>query len=197
MDHEHADLFEEFDASGRSSNSSNLIGEILVRPAVAADTDALGRISAARDGGDAHEHSSAFMRSLEDLGSEDKRLTLVAELGSDIIGFGKARYLNEEQGAGVGETPEGWYLTGVVVDPRFRRQGVGAELTAGRLQWIAERCGTAYYFANAKNRVSIALHKSFGFTEVARGAEFAGVSFAGGEGVLFRVDLGQPPRNAP
>ncbi len=46
-----------------------------------------------------------------------------------------------------------------------------------------------FYFSNARNRVSIALHRRFGFTEVARGAEFAGVSFAGGEGILFQVDL--------
>jgi hypothetical protein len=38
------------------------------------------------------------------------------------------------------------------------------------------------------NRVSIALHRPFGFVEVDRAASFAGVSFTGGEGILFRAD---------
>ena len=192
MDQENASLFEQFVESGNTPDSSCLLGQLVVRPARMQDVEALGRISADREGGDAQAHSAAFRRSLEDGGAGHRRLTLVAELERDVIGFGKVRYLSEEHGAGVGASPEGWYLTGVVVDPRFRRRGVGCRLTGERLRWIAERSDAAYYFANARNRVSIALHESFGFTEIGRGAEFAGVSFVGGEGVLFEVDLARP-----
>ncbi len=191
MDRENAGLFEKFDEPGSLPDSAGPLAELVIRPAREDDADALGRISADREGGDVQAHCATFRRSLEDPEAGRSRLTLVAELGSDIVGFGKVRYLSEDHGAGVGDAPEGWYLTGVVVDPRVRRRGVGARLTAERLKWIAERCCKTYYFANARNRVSIELHRSFGFTEVARGAEFTGVSFAGGEGILFRADLAQ------
>jgi aminoglycoside 6'-N-acetyltransferase I len=191
MDRENAGLFERFDESGSLSGSSGLLAELAIRPAREEDTDALGRISADREGGDVQAHRATFRRSLENPEAGRSRLILVAELGSDIVGFGKVRYVSEEHGAGVGATPEGWYLTGVVVDLRVRRRGVGARLTAERLKWIAERSCEAYYFANVRNRVSIELHRSFGFAEVARGAEFAGVSFVGGEGILFRAGLAQ------
>jgi ribosomal protein S18 acetylase RimI-like enzyme len=197
MDPDGGPLFAEFDETTRRSTTGDLPGELTVRPARAHDTDALGRISAEREGGEADEHAAAFRRALEDDEAGHGLKVLVAELNGDVIGFGKTRYLDEERGAGAGATPEGWYLTGVVVDPRFRRRGVGSRLTAERLRWISERSGVAYYFSNARNRVSIALHERFGFTEVARGPEFAGVSFVGGEGVLFRVDLSRFEPEAP
>ena len=191
MDREDARLFEKFDELGGLSDSAGLPAGLAIRPAREEDTDALGRISADREGGDVQTHCATFRRSLESPEAGRSRLVLVAVSANDIVGFGKVRYLSEDGGAGVGAAPEGWYLTGVVVDPRVRRRGVGARLTAERLTWIAERSSEAYYFANVRNRVSIELHRSFGFAEVARGAEFAGVSFAGGEGVLFRADLAQ------
>jgi GNAT superfamily N-acetyltransferase len=153
------------------------------------DVDSLGRISADREGGDALTHGAGFKRAIEGDEIGVTSLILVAEVGDDVIGFGKAQYLSEQRGTDGGVSPEGWHLTGVVVDPRFRRRGVGARLTAQRLQWIAERSRFAYYFANARNRVSISLHESFGFVEVDRGTECGGVSFTGGEGILFRADL--------
>jgi len=197
MDPENAGLFEEFDEAPRGPAAPDLLGELTIRPAQMRDIDALGRISAERQGGDAHEHVAMFRGALEDNQAGRSMIILVAELGSDVIGFGKARYLDEEHGAGVGASPEGWYLTGVVVDSRFRRQGVGSRLTVERLRWIAERSDLAYYFSNARNRVSMALHRRFGFTELVRGAEFAGVSFVGGEGVLFQADLSRSAWRAP
>jgi len=189
-------LFEEFDKSGSPSNSSDLLAELVVREAVVEDADAIGRISAEREGGDTQTHCAAVRQSLEDLGNDRSRLVLVAEFGRRVVGFGKARSIGERPKVELRETPEGWYLTGVVVAPQYRRRGIGTRLTADRLRWIAERSDMAYYFANARNRVSIALHEAFGFEEVARGTEFAGVSFVGGEGVLFKVDLTRSPWKA-
>ena len=116
-------------------------------------------------------------------------LILIAATEAGVVGFGKARYLMPAEGIGPDPSLEGWYLTGVVVDRRFRRRGVGARLTAERLRWISRRSDSAYYFSNVQNRVSIALHERFGFVEIARGPTFAGVTFTGGEGILFRADL--------
>jgi len=192
-----AGMFEEFDESGKHPDSSDLLGVLVVRQASLEDADEIGRISAAREGEDPEEHRAAVRRSLEDSRGDRSRLVLVATLGDRIIGFGKARHLKSEEGGSGRETPDGWYLTGVVVDSEHRRRGVGARLTMERLSWIADRDDAAYYFANARNRVSIALHEGFGFVEVARGSEFAGVSFTGGEGVLFKTELKRGQWRAP
>ena len=64
--------------------------------------------------------------------------------------------------------PPGYYLMGLVVRPDHRRQGVGAALTRARIDWILKRADAAWYFANARNAASIALHEPFGFEEVMR-----------------------------
>jgi ribosomal protein S18 acetylase RimI-like enzyme len=85
--------------------------------------------------------------------------------------------------------PEGWYLGGVVVDPLQRRRGIGARLTRERLAWIAARAGQAYYFVNERNRASIDLHARLGFRELARDIRVTGLTFTGGVGLLFGLDL--------
>jgi len=57
------------------------------------------------------------------------------------------------------------------------------------LNWIAQRDRYAYYFANAQNRVSIELHEQFGFMELTQDFTYPGVTFEGGIGILFRVEL--------
>ena len=64
------------------------------------------------------------------------------------------------------------------------------ELTRRRLGWIAGRGATeAYYFANAQNLASIDLHAKLGFVELTRDFHVPGATFAGGVGILFRVQL--------
>ena len=55
--------------------------------------------------------------------------------------------------------------------------------------WIGERAAEAWYFANARSEASIALHRRFGFEEVSRRFSFPGLTFEGGEGILFRILL--------
>lgn len=192
MEQENAGLFETYDDSPGAGSQRSLPGKLSVRPATLDDADAIGRISAGREGGVVSEHSQSFTRELRETVAQGSSMVLVAEAGDQVVGFGRARYFDREPGSSEGKAPVGWYLTGVVVDPRFRRCGVGDRLTAERLKWISERSGSAYYFANSGNRVSIVLHERFGFTEVARGPEFCGVTFTGGEGVLFELDLSLP-----
>jgi ribosomal protein S18 acetylase RimI-like enzyme len=189
MEDEADRLFEELDEDCHRTGGPDLHASLTVRPATSQDAEPLGRLSAEREGGDAGEHRAAFTRAIESDEHGRSSLVLVAEVEGDVVGFGKARHLGESRSEQGDVAPEGWYLTGVVVDSRFRRRGVGSRLTAERLKWISERSRFAHYFSNARNPVSIALHARFGFVEVARGSEFAGVTFVGGEGVLFRADL--------
>ncbi|WP_233120802.1 N-acetyltransferase [Tessaracoccus sp. ZS01] len=96
--------------------------------------------------------------------------------------------------AGGRGAPDGWYLTGVVVDPTVRRGGVGLRLTEARLEALRVRgTETVWYFATARNTVSLDLHRRLGFRDVTREFSISGVSFDGGEGVLSRWDATHAP----
>jgi ribosomal protein S18 acetylase RimI-like enzyme len=197
MDRENWRLFEQFDDASRTAEAPKAALDVIVRPACAADAEAVGRISADREGTDVGAAVTAVERTLNDDGIGRSRVLLVAELDGAVVGFGKIQYREGDAAPVNGELPGGWYLAGVIVDPRFRRRGVGTKLTAARIRWIADRDSAAYYFANARNRVSIALHAAFGFAEIGRAPAFGDVSFVGGEGILFRAELGSPERRAP
>jgi ribosomal protein S18 acetylase RimI-like enzyme len=81
----------------------------------------------------------------------------------------------------------------VVVGPAHRRRGLGRQLTRVRLDWIRERSTQAYYFANERNQVSIALHRALGFVELTRDFHHPQVQFEGGSGILFACDLRRGP----
>lgn len=82
----------------------------------------------------------------------------------------------------------------MVVIPQWRRYGAGEALTKARLAWVAERADEVWYYANASNAVSLALHAAAGFEEVTREFSVPGVSFEGGVGVLCRLRLGPKHR---
>jgi ribosomal protein S18 acetylase RimI-like enzyme len=164
-----------------------------IRVATAADLERLAPIAAAREGSTVEAALEGFTRFLE-TAAAGRALVMMAEIGGEAIGFGKASYFSPPADSATNVAPEGWYLSGVVVSPRYRRRGVGARLTAARLAWIAATGGeAAYYFANARNRVSIELHERFGFVELTRDFSHPYARFEGGVGILF-VRRGPPAR---
>jgi len=155
--------------------------DVAVRPARAEDLDALAALRAQRENEPVAQSRAALERKFRGDG-----LFLAAEHGGECVAYASAG-----MGPGGRGAPAGWYLTGVVVAPAWRRRGVAAALTRARLEWLAARTDRVYYFANARNRVSIALHESFGFVEKTRAFTIPGVTFQGGEGILFELVL--PP----
>lgn len=149
-----------------------------VRPAVTTDVGDVNRIQA--DAGRSRFSAEAWSHA-----ANGDHGAVVAEFDDRIIGWASTRFYAEGDGpAGAGQ-----YLAGLTVHPRSRRRGVARALVAARLGWIAERADTAWYFANARNIASIAAHAEFGFVELGRAHAFHGVSFSGGEGIVFRADL--------
>ncbi|MGZ4131792.1 MAG: N-acetyltransferase family protein [Actinomycetota bacterium] len=114
---------------------------------------------------------------------------VVAESGSEIVGYGRARLFEPEPDGPADTAPPGHYLTGLFVRPDRRRIGTGGALIQARLDRIVETAAEAWYFANARNVASIELHRRFGFEEVTRRFSFPGLTFHGGEGILFRLEL--------
>lgn len=177
------------------------VPDLVVRDAAEGDLPALERIAAEREGSDPDRLRAGFEKLLREHVPAGEGQLLVAAVGDESVGFGKVvrfRHGSDvasdaaKEHAASPETelaPEGWYLAGVVVAPGWRRRGVGDRLTAARLEWISRRATRAYYLVNARNTASIDLHRRFGFIEITRRFSFPGVSFVGGEGILFGVDL--------
>jgi ribosomal protein S18 acetylase RimI-like enzyme len=159
---------------------------LVVRLATEADLARLAPISAEREGHPVEQVLEGLRKFFETV-STGRGLLMIAEAGADAIGFGKASHFVAPPGSPPNVAPDGWYLSGVVVSPRHRRRGVGAHLTAARLAGIDRRApGSAvYYFANERNRVSVDLHRAFGFGERSRDFSHPHAHFEGGAGILF------------
>ncbi|HEX4213614.1 MAG TPA: GNAT family N-acetyltransferase [Candidatus Dormibacteraeota bacterium] len=154
-------------------------GSIDVRVAETGDAGAIAAIHAGREGVEIEVSRRRVDGWLASPGS----VVLVGEVSGTVAAYGRAARLEGEG------CPEGWYLAGLVVSPRFRRHGIGRALTIARLELVAERADEAFYFANERNRATIDLHSALGFSELTREFTVPGVSFEGGAGILFRIDL--------
>jgi ribosomal protein S18 acetylase RimI-like enzyme len=122
---------------------------------------------------------------LEDIEHADRTL-IVAECAGELIGYGRAMRFGPGGDAPADIAPPGYYLMGLMVHPDCRRRGIAGALTQARLDWISTQAEEAWYFANARNEASIALHASFDFEEVTRSFFYPRVDFDRGEGILFR-----------
>lgn len=192
------DLFAEYRSRGPSEPRASRPAGLVVRPAAGPDIESLAGLAHERQGGTHEQHRAGFEKEIAEIAGNavisanaagESHLLLVGEVAGAVVAFGRAKLFQPEPGSPANMAPAGWYLSGVIVAPALRRQGIAAELTLCRLEWIAARAAEAFYFANARNRVSIDLHARFGFTELTRDFVFPGVSFTGGVGILFRADL--------
>ena len=81
---------------------------------------------------------------------------------------------------------------GLLVRPDFRSQGVGKALTDYRMNFLSKITKSAFYMTNETNKISIDLHKSYGFKQIDRGPGFLNLDFISEfneQGVLFRIEL--------
>lgn len=157
---------------------------VVVRVATPEDLVGCGKLMARREGWDA-EAVTERLRNVVDL---DDQIVMVAELDSDVIGYARVGYLTPVADGGHG-APDGWYLSGIVVAPEYRRRGIGRMLTQARCDWVWERDEAVHYVVAAVNQASRSLHSSLGFREVTRDFVLPGVVFAGsGGGLLCRAE---------
>ena len=158
--------------------------EAVIREAIPRDVEACVRIMSAREPGSADRRRVRLREAVQ----SDAAGFFVAEVDGTVGGFGRVQLLAPPPDAPCNVAPMGWYLVGVMVDPMWRRRGLGDLLTAARLRWVWQRANAAWYFANARNRASIDLHSKYGFVEVTSDFTVAGVTFddGNGTGILFR-----------
>ncbi|MET3368632.1 UNVERIFIED_CONTAM: aminoglycoside 6'-N-acetyltransferase I [Jeotgalibacillus campisalis] len=162
----------------------------VIRPAIQADVP--GILATELDAGRTSlAHAERFTASISAAIDDQARVVVVAEVqddanaggGTAVVAWAKTHYWHY----GDGSAWSGHYLGGVTVRPDFRRLGVASELTGARMAWIWERADHAWYVVNSLNVASLALHRKWGFREVARGPGFHTVTFDGGEGVLLQA----------
>lgn len=182
--------FEEFRRRNPDAPRPELAPTLHVRPATSTDLPRVAALQAARDGGSPADHVAHLAQWVDTYVATDTGLLLLAMVGERLTGFAKVRLFRAPSDAPSHVAPDGYYLTGLVVDPEWRRRGLGHRLTQERLDWVRRRDRAAYYFANAQNAASIELHRAFGFVEVTRHFAFPGAVFEGGSGILFRAELG-------
>lgn len=159
--------------------------EPVIRPAAVADLPAAARLAVAERGG---EYARVRARLAADLANPDACL-LVAETDGEVTAYGRARRFDPPPDAPANVAPPGYYLTGLLVAPKYRRRGIGERLTRARMAWAAARATEIWFFANAANHASLRLHQALGFREVTRDFTYPGVTFTGGIGVLCRASL--------
>lgn len=126
-----------------------------------------------RDGGQPSRWRTSLERSLH---SEDRQ-TFIALIDNQLAGYGTVGWLAPAESDSDSAAPQGWYLLGLIVDPRCRRQGVGHHLTGTRMAWIQNRAPQAWYFVSSANRASIDLHAQFGFQLAIDDFTLPGVKF--------------------
>ena len=164
---------------------TELTSSALIRTADRSDIDGILAVQRLADRATDEKFRSSTAAAIDD----PLRCFVVATVSEEIIGWATTHQFLEDDGP----APAGQYLMGITVAPAHRRTGVGSALTAARLHWAEQHTSDAYYFTNAGNTASIALHESWNFREIARGAEFRGVGFTNGVGVLFAAELVRAP----
>lgn len=114
--------------------------------------------------------------------TDDSRQMFVAKANGHVIAYGRVAEL--AAGEAAPGTPAGCYLSGVLVDPAWRRRGIATALTRSRLRWVFARTDEAFYVAGADNMASLHLHAALGFQEMTR---FGSERSAAGVDVLSRL----------
>jgi len=180
--------FAEYDATPRQDGPS---APSRIRAATLEDIATLAKIAQEREGGRLEEHQARFGREIGSMPSQDRCLLVAATSGTEVLGFGRVVRFTPPSNAPENVAPAGFYLAGLIVDPASRRRGIARGITSARLEWVRTRSSDLWYFANARNAVSIALHAAFGFEEVTRDFWHPEASFEGGLGILFRLRFGQ------
>lgn len=164
---------------------------VVVRRVVPGDAEAVAEIHAARERLDPADVLPRVRSELLEIAAGHAgRYASVAVLDGRVVAYGKLLWMDLAADPRARAAPTGWYLSGVVVSPPFRRRGVALRLTEDRLDFLArERAPSVWYFVNVLNRASIALHARLGFEEVTRDFAIPDITFRGGHGILFRKDL--------
>jgi ribosomal protein S18 acetylase RimI-like enzyme len=148
--------------------------ELLTKPDVASAVELAVRVLRVKPGDRAEQFASDI--------TDDRRQMFVAKSNGQVVAYGRVIEMAADEAA-LG-TPAGYYLSGVLVQPAWRRRGIALALTQARLHWVFARTDEAFYVTGADNIASLHLHAALGFREISR---FGSERSAAGVDVLSRL----------
>ena len=144
------------------SASATRQGEVLCRPAVESDCEAIAALRGAL--GRTENAAEWTEKGLSTARDRPRTNALfVAQRAGALVGYAAAEHFEWIGERPRNAAPPGYYLAGIVVDPAHRLRGVGLALVEARLRWIANHSKIAYYYADDDNLPSIAIHEKVGF----------------------------------
>ncbi|MDA8792164.1 GNAT family N-acetyltransferase [Bacteriovoracaceae bacterium] len=143
------------------SNSKDNLKGVEFRLARLGDENALTQIHINRDGGDKESVKKIFSNEIKAIG--ESSALFVAEYKSQIVGFGRSRFIEADEELGYRNMPSGYYLLGVIVKEEFRRKGIGEGLVKARIDHIKSQAKQVYTFVDEVNKSMILLLTKIGF----------------------------------
>ncbi len=170
--------------------SATALADLLFRLAEAGDREFVTKLMSERN----PDKSQVELMKTTDreivLNSTDPKYRLfVAELNGSVVGL--CRYFHSERLPAeklLFPAPHGWYCMGLLVDNKFRRQGIARFLFQGRLESLRSQGALVIYsMADSENLASQKMHKAFGFEEIERATGFLQINFDSGSGHLYRM----------
>lgn len=164
--------------------------DLKYRPACKDDSQAISELMADRNPQipitKVHETTDRELQTLEI--DPDYRL-YVAELDGQVVGF--CRYYHSRglpHSKKIYPAPEGWYGMGILVNSKWRRNGIARFLSLNRQKNLkADGVSEIYSIVDESNLTSVRMHHEFGYQEIDRAPGFLHVKLESGKGILFRL----------
>ena len=154
-------------------------GEIVIRKATSNDMVACALLISDHVSGDLEEWQSQFEQDL----ANPQRLFLVATVDDSVVGYGHTTFHSETLEDEAKSIPAGYFLSGLLISPEHRRQGLGELLTVARIDEMRRVANVIYYRAEPDNLATIELHSRLGFQRI------GSVERDGKEYSLFSLEL--------
>ncbi|HEY5437344.1 MAG TPA: GNAT family N-acetyltransferase [Acidimicrobiales bacterium] len=154
-------------------------GEIVIRVAEPSDSTACALLISDHESGAFEDWRSRFEIDL----ANPRRLFLVATVDDSVLGYGHTTFHSRDAHEESTSSPSGYFLSGLMVSPDYRRKGIGKFLTIARINKLRQVTDHIYYGAERGNLATIDLHAQLGFENV------GSVLKEGEEFSLFRSQL--------
>ncbi|HUV57410.1 MAG TPA: GNAT family N-acetyltransferase [Acidimicrobiales bacterium] len=151
----------------------------VIRSATISDLDACALLICNHASGELEHWRSRFELDL----ANPRRLFLVATIDDLVVAYGHTTFHTRTSEDELDAGPGGYFLSGLLVSPGHRRQGLGTLLTSARIDELRQVTDVIYYRAEPDNQATIDMHSQLGFKEV------GGVQRDGRDFTLFCLEL--------
>ena len=135
---------------------------IVIRKAKSNDITACASLISSHVSGDLEEWQSKFEQDL----ANPQRLFLDATVNDLVVGYGHTTFHTDALEDGAKSSPTGYFLSGLLISPAHRRQGLGERLTVARIDEMRQVTNVIYYLAEPDNLATIELHSRLGFQRI-------------------------------